>query len=294
MLRASALHTTGALPLPALPLALRRHRLPRFWLAITLGSVAFAVGAGYWWERQLPTRIEQAAKRGDLDACLTYSDQLAALSWLPGRSPQQQGRCRRAKASQLWQAKRWREALQLQQLLIASTAALPEDRQQLILWRDQLRRQAIARFQAGELAAALAMLAPLGEDHRSDGSSLGDDLRETWSRNRLQLERASRLARQARWWEALDALNRIDHPWWQQRSLGIRQRVQQGLNSLAGKDREHDSHGELPHTVPADKLDALVQRRIAAGRDEWQAFQEACRELGGKVVEAGPESACQR
>jgi hypothetical protein len=37
-----------------------------------------------------------------------------------------------------------------------------------------------------------------------------------------------------------------------------------------------------------------VQQRIAAGMDEWQAFQEACRELGGKVVEAGPESACQQ
>jgi len=28
--------------------------------------------------------------------------------------------------------------------------------------------------------------------------------------------------------------------------------------------------------------------------DEWSAFQEACRALGGKVVEAGPETACQR
>ena len=37
-----------------------------------------------------------------------------------------------------------------------------------------------------------------------------------------------------------------------------------------------------------------MQRRISAGMDEWQAFQEACKELGGRVVEAGPESACQR
>lgn len=275
-------------------MALRRHRLPRFWLAITLGSVALGVAGVYWWERQLPAKIEQAAGRGDLDACLNYSEQLAALSWLPGRAPLEQGRCRRAKAAQLWQAKRWREALQLQQLLIDSPAALPQDRRQQALWREQLQRQAIQRFQAGELANALTLLVPLGEDHSNDGTSLGDDLREAWTRNRLQLERATRLSGQSRWWEALDALNRIDHPWWQQRSRPVRDRVQKGLNSLAGQDREHDSHGELPHTVPADKLDALVQRRIAAGRDEWQAFKEACNELGGKVVEAGPESACQR
>ena len=100
--------------------------------------------------------------------------------------------------------------------------------------------------------------------------------------------------KQQRWWEALDSLNRIDHPWWRQRSEPLREEVQRGLEKLKGADREHDVHGSLPHTVSAEKLDALVQRRIAAGMDEWQAFQEACRELGGKIVEAGPESACQR
>ena len=28
--------------------------------------------------------------------------------------------------------------------------------------------------------------------------------------------------------------------------------------------------------------------------DDWQAFSTACRELGGRVVEAGPETACRR
>jgi hypothetical protein len=28
--------------------------------------------------------------------------------------------------------------------------------------------------------------------------------------------------------------------------------------------------------------------------DDWKAFTSACRDLGGKVVEAGPESACRR
>jgi hypothetical protein len=28
--------------------------------------------------------------------------------------------------------------------------------------------------------------------------------------------------------------------------------------------------------------------------DEWSAFKAACTALGGRVVEAGPDSACQR
>jgi hypothetical protein len=46
--------------------------------------------------------------------------------------------------------------------------------------------------------------------------------------------------------------------------------------------------------VPAAQLDAQVRQRISQGMDEWSAFQEACRALGGQVVEAGPETACQR
>ncbi len=275
-------------------MALRQHRLPRFWLAITLGSVVAAIGAGYWWERQLPRRLEQAASTGKLDDCLRYSEQLAALSWLPGRSPLDRGRCLRAKADQLWQQQEWAEALRLQRQVINSRAGTPSDRQRLARWQRQLRAQAMDRFKAGDLQGALAALAPLGEDRSADGSAMGDDLQSVWNRNRQQLERAGLLVKQQRWWEALDSLNRIDHPWWRQQSDPLRQQVKQELEQLKGKDREHDSHGSLPHTVSGEKLDALVQRRIAAGMNEWKAFQEACKELGGRVVEAGPESACQR
>jgi hypothetical protein len=288
------LHTTVENRALSPPLALRRHRLPRFWLAITLGSVAAAVGLGYWWERQLPVRLEQASATGRLDDCLRYSEQLAALSWLPGRTPFDRGRCLRAKADQLWGQEDWSEALRLQRQVINSRAGTPSDRERLARWQRQLRHLAKTRFQAGDLQGALAALAPLGEERNDDGSAMGDDLQEIWNRNRSQLERATLLVKQKRWWEALDSLNRIDHPWWREQSEPLRQEVKKGLDQLQGKDREHDSHGSLPHTVSGEKLDALVQRRISAGMDEWQAFQEACKELGGRVVEAGPESACQR
>jgi hypothetical protein len=275
-------------------LVLRRHKLPRFWLAITLGSLAICIGLAYWWERQLPQRIDEAASSGRLDDCLRFSEQLAALSWLPGHAPLRQGECRRDKALQLWQQEEWDEALKLQRRLVNSSTVTAADRGRLNRWEAELRQAAMARFQAGDLDGALKALAPMGEDHQPGGQAIGDGLREIWKRNQLQLDRAGTLVKQSRWWEALDSLNRIDHPWWQSQSVALRNEVRAGLENLKGKDHEHDSHGSLPHTVPTQQLEKLVERRIASGMDEWQAFEEACQELGGRIVEAGPESACQR
>ena len=275
-------------------LALRQHRLPRFWLGLTLGLVATGVGAAYWWEGQLPGRLEQAAARGDLDACLRYSEQLQALRWLGDRSPMEQGECRRSKAAQLWDQQKWRQALLMQLQLVNSAAGQSSDSRQLDAWQESLRPQAMERFQAGELDESLAQLAPMGEDQRSDGSALGDQLRQVWERNRLGFERAQRLRDQERWWEALESLNRLDHPWWRQRAETLRDQVQTGIAGLSREERQRDSHGSLPHTVPVEDLDREVQRRIQTGMDEWSAFKAGCAALGGRVVEAGPESACQR
>ena len=275
-------------------MAPQRQRLPRIWLGLTLSGVLAFVAGAYWWERQLPDRLREAEQRGDLVSCVRYSEQLAALSWLPGHSPLELGRCRRQRALQLWRQGRHQEALSLQNALLRSPSGSPRDRQRLDTWRQSLRQQAMGRFQNGDLEGALALLVPLGEQHRDDGSALGDEFRQIWDRNRLQLERATRLSHKARWWEALDALNRIDHPWWKTKSAAVRRRVDQDIARLKGAEREHDAHGELPHTVPVARLDAAVQRRIAAGMDDWRAFEQACKELGGRIVEAGPDSSCQK
>lgn len=275
-------------------MALRQHRLPRFWLGLTLGLVAAGLGGVYWWEAQLPDRLEEAASRGDLDACLRYSEQLQALRWLGDRAPDKQGECRRRKAAQLWQEQRWRDALLLQLQLVNSAAALPGDALNLDAWQESLRQQAMARFLEGDLEGGLTRLEPMGEDHRPDGSALGDQLRQLWERNRLGLERARRLADERRWWEALEALNRLDHPWWKQQGEPVRQQVQTGIAGLRLEERQHDTHGSLPHSVPVEALDREVRRRIAEGMDEWSAFRSGCAALGGRVVESGPDSACQR
>lgn len=262
---------------------------------LTLGLLAGGLGAARWWQSQLPVRLERAAARGDFEACLRYGDQLAALQWLPGQAPKDQGRCRRLKAQALWRQNQWREALRLQRQLVQSRAGTPTDRRQLVRWEQAMQERALALFQQGRLEDALTLLAATGLDRNPDGSGRGDLLREAWQRNRLQLERADQLVKQQRWWEALEALNRLDHPWWKQRAQPLRQQVNTAVESLRARHEEHHSHGELAHTVPPDRLDALVRRHIEQdGLGEWQAFEKACGELGGRVVEAGPETACQR
>ena len=277
-------------------LALRHHRLPRYWLGLTLGLVAAGIGGGHWWEQQLPQKLQEAASTGRLDACIRYADQLASLRWLGGRAPQEQGLCRRLKAAKLWQQGQWSAAMKLQLQLVNSTASQPPDQQLLIQWQRQLESRALNLFHQGDLQAALVLLAAINADHRSDGAALGDNLRESWTRNRLLRDRGQHLIKQRRWWEALDALNRIDHPWWKTNSKQLRQQVQQGIASLRRQeDKEHEGHGETnPSNVSIAELDALISRKIAAGMDDGQAFERACRDLGGKVVETGPESACRR
>jgi len=277
-------------------LAIRRHRLPRFWLVLTLGLVTAGVGSAYWWEKQLPDRLARAAADGRLDDCLLYGEQLAALRWLGGKAPQEQGQCRRLKAEALWRQQRWGEALRLQQQLVNSGTSSAADQQRLLTWQRQLEIRALQRYRDGDLEGALALLTSLNAAQNADGTSLGDSLREDWNRNRFQQQRAAQLIPQRRWWEALDALNRIDHPWWKQRTLGLRRQVEQGIASLRNSaEREHDSHGGgLQSNVPPERLNQLITEHMARGLDDWQAFSAACRELGGKVVEAGPETSCRR
>ena len=100
-------------------MALRRP-LPRFWLIATLGGVLALCGTAYWWEQQLPKRLENAAAAGDLDACLRYGEQLAALRWLGTEAPLEQAFCRRRQAQLSWEAGNTGKALELQTQLVNS------------------------------------------------------------------------------------------------------------------------------------------------------------------------------
>ncbi|MFM8277735.1 MAG: hypothetical protein ACKN89_12275, partial [Cyanobium sp.] len=116
-------------------MALQRPRLSRIWLGATLGGVLVLLVGTHWWQRQLPSRLRQAEQAGDLESCLRYSEQLAAFSWLLGSTPVETGRCRRQRASQLWQQGRRQEALRLQEQLLQSPLGDQADRQRLSSWQ---------------------------------------------------------------------------------------------------------------------------------------------------------------
>ena len=142
----------------------------------------------------------------------------------------------------------------------------------------------------------MKLLSALNATHNASGTALGDQLSEDWNRQKFLKQRAEQLIPQKRWWEALDALNRIEHPWWKQQSAPLRRQVEQGIEGLrSGEQREHDVHGgSLSSNVPTERLNDLINQKLAQGMDDWQAFSTACSELGGRVVEAGPETACRR
>ena len=277
-------------------MAIRRHRLPRFWLVLTLGLVAAGVGSAYWWEKQLPQQLERAAQQGRLDDCLRFGEQLAALRWLGGKAPLEQSRCRRLKAQELWRQGTWSEALKLQLQLVNSGTSTPEDQQQLIRWQQQLEVRALSLYREGRLEQALQILGALNAAHNTNGTALGDQLKEDWNRQRFLKERAAQLIPQKRWWEALDALNRIEHPWWKQHTQALRSQVEKDIEGLRSSEAaQHNSHGsDLESNVPAERLNDLISKKLAAGADDWQAFSSACKELGGRAVEAGPGTACRR
>ena len=279
-------------------MALRRHRLPRYWLGLTLGSVTLLCATAYWWERQLPDRLATAIDDADYVACLHYSRQLAALRWLGQKAPEEQALCRRRGAQEAWKAQRTTEALQLQEKLVNSGVGTPLERRrdlaQLQSWRNQLRNQALETFRSGDIAKALELLKPVESSLSPAGSRLSDSLNETWKRNQLDHQRLAELVKAKRWWEALAVMNRLDHPWWQQRSLALRRTVETAIDALKDQ-QEHQNHGDLPsHSVPNAQLNQAVQQRIAQGMEPWKAFETGCQDVGGHVVEEGPESLCKR
>ena len=277
-------------------MALRRH-LPSFWLIATLGGVLFLCGYAYWWEQQLPGRLREAASQGDLEACLRYSEQLAALRWLDREAPSEQAVCRRRQAELAWKAGDSSQALNLQAQLVNSNVGSAEqkrnDRSRLLQWRQTLRERALDQFRAGDLNQALTTLKPLEQKGQRLGTQLSDSLRETWNRNKVDHDRLKDKVQRQQGWEALSVLNQLDHPWWQTHALPLRRQVEEAIQNLRDR-QEHHSHGALPaHTFDPERLNAAVEERLSSGMDPWSAFVAGCADLGGVLVEEGPESLCK-
>ena len=181
-------------------MAAPRQLLLRLWGVGTLGLVlAIATGA-YWWEQQLPKRLQSALAANDYEACIRTSEQLASLRWLGEGAPQEQALCRQKHAEHLWDQGDSIAALTLQKQLVASGHGdLALHRKTLERWRQALMDQAIALFREGDLQQALALLDPLKGSARSSISQLSAALMEIWNRNQLEQRRLVQLVEQERW-----------------------------------------------------------------------------------------------
>lgn len=208
--------------------------------------------------------------------------------------------CQREMAQRAWQNGQFIDAFNLQKKLIESSdsstnsSQFEADTQQLERWRQQLRSQAIEAFKAGEFKESLRLLDSLEGSGSDSASHLSEGFEESWNRNRLEHQRLQDLMIKESWWEALASLNRLDHPWWQNKGGKYRSKIEAAIKSQ-GLKKDNTIHGDGPsHTVSEKKLDSAVTARINQGQDAWSAFQAACADLGGRVVETGPESLCQR
>ena len=276
-------------------MAAPRHLLLRLWGLGTLGLVlAIATGA-YWWEKQLPEQLQSAIAANDYASCIRTSEQLAALRWLGDGAPEEQALCREKRAEQLWDQGDPIAALALQQQLVASGHGdLELHLETLQRWRQALMDQAVGLFRQGELQQALELLAPLQGHARSQISQLMATLMEIWNRNQVEQRRLVQLVEQERWWEALDSLNKLDHPWWQQQAHATRLQVENAIQAL-DEAQEHQQHPTVhADVISGDELDAAVEDQLRLGLDPWTAFSSGCSHLGGRVEEDGPESFCRR
>lgn len=263
------------------------------WVGLPLLALTLGMALLWGWKQQLTRQLRAASADQRLEECLQLERRLQALEWVPSPPAQQDGgRCRREAAQRLWAGQSRVQALRLQQELVVSKAVLPEDFQRLQQWKGQLQRSALRAFEQGDFRQALELLRSTDTVGGDPGvAAMVDQLQQTWGKNKGDVDRAQALAAKGQWWEALSALNGLSHPYWRQQSLLLRKTIETGLAKVE-KNRV-ETHGPLPYKISRERLDELVRKRVASGVPDWQAFGEACRAMGGRVVDGGPEATCQ-
>ena len=203
--------------------------------------------------------------------CVTANSSLLCVDG--AERPNEQAQCRRRHAQTLWDNDNPAAALRLQQQLLQSGQGDADqqqrDRARLETWRSELQERALTVFRDGDLEQAIALLSQLEQSRSPGASTLSDTMRETWNRNRLDHQQLQTLVEAERWWEALDRLNQLDHPWWKTHATPLRQTVETAIEQLR-QTEEHRQHGSSnPDVISGDKLESSVQQQMQLGLDPW-------------------------
>ena len=249
------------------------------------------------WQHQVAQqRFQRSVKEEDHGACVAAGEQLTRLRPLELAEARQLAHCRRLLATDYWATGEHQRALDLLERLIGSPQMAAADQLQLSQWVGQRKDLAIEHYRQGDLSTAVALLRQLSDLQEPQRDSLIESLEIRWTLNRQLHEQAGQLRAEERWWEALDAINRLDHPWWRAQTEPLQAEVVAATQALTGQGvAGRDSHnGRVRHNVPLSELDRRIRLHLTRRADDWQAYVQACHELGGVVVDYGPESACRR
>ena len=115
------------------------------------------------------------------------------------------------------------------------------DRDRLDQWQSELRDRALALFRDGQLEQAIDALAPLDQG-KGPAAAPSGHAAGNMEPQPSGYERLEQLVEQERWWEALDSLNRLDHPGGRS-TQAQRRLVESAIERLRGTE-QHQQHGE--------------------------------------------------
>lgn len=275
------------------PIPLLRRLLQLMAVVATVVLVFKAVVHG--WQSQLTQRLQQSAEDEDHAACVASGEQLVHLRPLELAEATQLADCRRVLANDYWFAGEQQKALDLLERLVRSPQMVAMDRSQLSEWVRQQRGRAVEHYRRGDLSTAVALLRQLSDLQEPHRDTLVESLRTRWNLNQQLHDQARQLRDEERWWEAFDAINRLDHPWWRAHAKPLQDEILTATQALSGQGVNRDGHsGRVRHNVSVDELDRRVRLHLTRNMDAWQAYLQACHDLGGVVVDYGPESVCRR
>lgn len=186
-------------------------------------------------------------------------------------------------------------------------------------WLEELVALTETQLAEGDLAGAMGLVEAL-----PDGVPGVEALRQLqtqwaaeWKTNTDLMVSASRSLERGRWLEAHETLKKVSpNPYWQQQIKPLQTQAKAGIDRVMARERAAKRLAQQQRAaaqsaakaapspiVPAtpspesgeftQRLESIYNTYREEGMDELSAWETACTTMGGKVVDQGPESACQ-
>lgn len=272
----------------------------RWQIGLLIGAIA--VPAGWWgWQQWQQQRTLAAAQQdlaaGNFEACL---QQLASLETSQPLQPLLND-CRWQRSQQLAAAGQYPQALQLVLLIPASDRQAAKAAAAAKQWGDRVRGEAEQQFLAGNWSAAQQLLKSLpdGTPLNPTAPALLSQWQKQWQQDSQAIAQAQAALGQARWWDVDRTLLALsDHPYWQSQAQSLRQQAQQSIQKLAQQRPNAAAVAEdgtaIADAVAEAELEPRFRQYLAQGLPDYEAWQRACQDVGGQVIDRGPESFCSR